>query len=134
MVGGWWNDMKRSAALIPLSRDHLHALDAAMRLRRADEETVEAAIAQLDAFWEPRGRRHFEIEEELLAPALVPDDSGWAAACGRIRSEHQAIREQISILRGTTGTDRVSLSRELGEALNDHVRYEDREAFGMLEE
>jgi len=58
--------VKRSAALTALSRDHHHALQAALALRRADAGDLEAAIAQLQAFWELRGRRHFEIEERLL--------------------------------------------------------------------
>jgi hypothetical protein len=36
--------MKRSLALAPLSGAYQHALDAALRLRRAEQESVNAAI------------------------------------------------------------------------------------------
>ena len=62
--------MKRSAALRPLSHDHQHALDAALRLRRAEPDTLCAAVDHFLEFFEREGRRHFAIEEELLLPAL----------------------------------------------------------------
>src|SRR6185436_16880429 len=69
----WRTTMKRSAALTSLSHDHHHALDVARRLRRAAPEELDAARASLLEFWEPRGRRHFEIEERVLLTAI--DDS-----------------------------------------------------------
>ena len=36
--------MKRSPELAALSRDHHQALEAALRLRRATDETLEAAV------------------------------------------------------------------------------------------
>jgi thiamine biosynthesis lipoprotein ApbE len=55
--------MKRSAALAALSRDHHHALEAARRLRRAGAGDLDPAVAHLQTFWHPPGRRHFEIEQ-----------------------------------------------------------------------
>lgn len=120
--------MKRSAALTPLSRDHHRALEAALRLRRADAVTVDAAIAHFQAFFDPRGRRHFEIEEEHLLPALSEEDEEWAAGVRRVLDDHAAIRAQAAAL----GT--VEEARSLGERLNDHVRFEERVLFVMLEE
>ena len=54
--------MKRSDALAPLSRDHQHALYAALRLRRAHPATVRDAVESFLRFFEEEGRRHFEIE------------------------------------------------------------------------
>ena len=120
--------MKRSAALTPLSRDHHRALDAALRLRRADSDTLDAAIAHFHAFFEREGRKHFAIEEEHLLPALSEEDAEWSAGVRRVRDDHAAIREQAEALAG------VDAARALGERLNDHVRFEERVLFAMLEE
>ena len=53
--------MKRSDALTPLSHDHQHALDVALWLRRADDETAAAAIERFRQFFEREERRHFAI-------------------------------------------------------------------------
>ena len=121
--------MKRSPALVPLSRDHHHALDAARRLRRADDTTVAAASRHFLAFFERDGRRHFAIEEELLLPAL--DDPEWARATERVLADHAAIREAAANL--ATGPVDAETARSVGERLAAHVRFEERVLFELLE-
>ena len=94
--------MKRSAALAPLSRDHQHALDAALRLRRADARTVGEAIERFQRFFATEGRRHFDIEERLLLPALPADDPEWAPGVARVRADHDAIRAAADMLAGAS--------------------------------
>ena len=125
--------MKRSPELAPLSRDHHVALEAALRLRRADDESVAGAVARFAEFWSAAGQRHFQIEESILLPALPPDDPEWREASARIRSEHDAIRAQAQALLATGGAT-PEAARELGETLNAHVRYEERHLFPLLEE
>jgi len=120
--------MKRSPALVALSRDHHHALDTARRLRRAGAGDLDAALAHLRAFWEPEGRRHFEIEEALLLPALPDTDAAWREAATRVRAEHDEIRARVESV-----SDEAS-AHELGRALHDHVRFEERELFALLEQ
>jgi hypothetical protein len=120
--------MKRSDALAPLSRDHHQALETALRLRRATDDTLGAALERLSAFWASVGRRHFEIEEELLLPAL--SDQRWTAMAERVRSEHADIRRRAAALEREAT---VEAARELGERLNAHVRFEERELFAHLE-
>ena len=120
--------MKRSPALVALSRDHHVALDTARRLRRAGDDDLEAALAHLRAFWEPEGRRHFEIEEELLLDALPDTDAQWREAAKRVRAEHDDIRAQVA------SVGDVASAHELGRALHDHVRFEERELFALLEQ
>jgi hypothetical protein len=119
--------VKRSTALTPLSHDHQHALDAALRLRRADEATLDAAIAGFQEFFEREGRRHFAIEEELVLPALPADDPEWAAGVERVRDDHAAIRAAAGALGDAAD------ARALGERLNDHVRFEERTLFPLIE-
>lgn len=126
--------MKRSAALAALSRDHHHALDAALRLRRAGPGDLGAAVAHLQAFWEPRGRRHFEIEEDLILPALPPTDADWREATERVRDEHARIRAAVDALAGGRGGGAaLEAAHGLGQLLHDHVRFEERHLFGLLE-
>ena len=126
--------MKRSAALAALSRDHHHALATALRLRRAEVTDLDEAVAHLQAFWEPRGRRHFEIEERLLLPALPETDTDWRAAAGRVRDEHARIRAAVDGLRaGGRGEASLEAAHGLGRLLRDHVRFEERDLFGVLE-
>ena len=120
--------MKRSAALEPLSHDHQHALDAALWLRRADDASAAAAIARFQEFFEREGRRHFAIEEELVLPALAADDGAWSAGVARVRDDHAAIRAAAETVADAVG------ARALGERLGDHVRFEERTLFPLLEE
>ena len=119
--------MKRTAELAPLSRDHHHALEHALKLRRASEDDVAAVVAAFLAFLVTDGRAHFAQEEQLLAPQ-VPDDR--ADLVRRMQSEHE------EILRGAEALGRrpgVASARELGELLSRHVRFEERELFPLLE-
>jgi hemerythrin-like domain-containing protein len=126
--------MKRSAALAPLSRDHQHALDAALRLRRADDDTVAEAIARFERFFDQEGRRHFTIEEDVLLPAIPVDDPEWAPCIARIRDDHAAIRAAAGALADPPpADDHLSHARTLGERLAAHVRFEERVAFAILE-
>ena len=126
--------MKRSAALAPLSRDHQHALDAALRLRRADPETVIEAIEHFHRFFDREGRRHFAIEEQLLFPALPADDPEWAPCIARVRDDHATIRAYATALADPRDADDpVAGARALGERLAAHVRLEERTVFEILE-
>jgi hemerythrin HHE cation binding domain-containing protein len=122
--------MKRSEALSPLSRDHQRALYAALRLRRAHQATLNGAVEQFLRFFDDEGRRHFEIEEELLLPALPADDGDWSAAVARVREDHEAIRAAAERLRTAPSLERAVAT---GERLNDHVRFEERTLFMILE-
>jgi hypothetical protein len=126
--------MKRSPALAALSRDHHHALEAALRLRRAGPGDLDSAVARLQAFWEPRGRRHFEIEERLILPALPQTDADWRRATERVHDEHARIRGAVDALVAGGDEARVDAAHGLGELLHAHVRFEERELFAMLEE
>lgn len=122
--------MKRAEALQPLSRDHLKSLLAAKRLREATD--VVAAAQDFLAFWESEGRHHFRVEEEVLLP-------GWALHCrvdrvavARMLEEHLAIRR--GALRAVAAEASIEELAELGQLLDDHVRFEERELFPMIEE
>jgi hemerythrin-like domain-containing protein len=122
--------VRRSEALAPLSRDHHQALAAALRLRRADEESVTGAVEHFRQFFETHGRAHFALEEQHLLPALPATDADWSAATERVLVDHAAIRERAAGLASAS----VAQARGLGELLAAHVRFEERVLFAMVEE
>lgn len=123
--------MKRSRALTPLSHDHQHALDAALRLRRAEATTLDDAVAHFLRFFAEEGRRHFEIEEELVLPALPREDPDWSPGVERVLEDHEAIRAAAHEIASGAELDEATA---LGQRLNDHVRFEERVLFPLLEE
>ena len=119
--------MKRSPALVTLGHDHHRALEAALRLRRATDESLGDALDHFREFWSDHAeRRHFEIEEEVLLPALAGDEQ-WDVMAERVRAEHQEIRARAE------NVATADEARALGALLNDHVRFEERELFELLE-
>jgi hypothetical protein len=116
--------VKRSAALTPLSPDHQHALDAALWLRRDGDG---AAVARFREFFAREGSRHFDIEERLVLPALPPEDPDWGPGAARVREDHAAIRAAAAA--ELTQAE----ARALGDRLSDHVRFEERTLFPLLE-
>ncbi len=122
--------MKRHPALQSLSRDHHHALVVAQRLKRAtDSSTSEARVAFLD-YWEPDGREHFRQEEEVLLPALARFTDPDQPVIARILIDHVRIRRLAGEL---TDAESLATLHALGEELEQHVRREERELFGLIE-
>ena len=122
--------MKRSPELAALSRDHHQALEAALRLRRANGETLEAAIGHFLEFWRRHGEQHFTIEERLVLPAVPDEHADWAEATRRVRAEHREIRAAAALLADAPS---VHAARGVGELLTAHVRFEERTLFPLVE-
>jgi len=122
--------MKRAEALQPLSRDHLKSLLAAKRLREATG-AAQAARGFLE-FWQTEGRHHFRVEEEVLLPGWALHSAVDRVAVGRMLEEHLAIRR--GALRAAAGEASLEELQELGRLLDDHVRFEERELFPIIEE
>ena len=120
--------MKRSEALAVLSRDHHQALAVALPLRRATAASLDGALAGFHDYFDGRGERHFDAEEEVLLPVLrgVPDGGALA---DRIVAEH----EQLRRLAADAGSS-TAAAVALGDALHDHVRFEEREVFPLIEQ
>ena len=124
--------MKRDSALRDLSRDHHQALYRAMRMKRATEADRGEVREDVLAFWVEHGRRHFQVEEEILLPAFatVADPSDGAVV--RVLVDHVWIRERMGRLADNElGLDEV---HELGDRLEQHVRHEERVLFPLIED
>jgi hypothetical protein len=120
--------MKRSEALSPLSRDHHQALVAAQRLRRGGEPGELASGFR--AFWDEQGSPHFRIEEEVLLPLWASLGTADPGHVRRIAEEHLEIRRMALELERDPDPE---LLRRLGELLQAHVRFEERELFPAIE-
>lgn len=126
--------MKRDPRLAELSRDHHHALVLARdALAKASSWTTEDGAAlglRFDDELEP----HFQIEEELLLPALTraaptPGAGALAALVARTAGDHGFLREAMIAARRGDGQAAVAFS----ERLTEHVRFEERELFPACE-
>lgn len=127
--------MKRSEALAILSRDHHHALVVAQALRRADQQTAAQARDRFLDFWDAEGRRHFQQEEEHLLPAFAGHGDPRHPLVLQVLSDHVAIRAQASRIAATPpATVSTTDLHELGQALHDHVRLEERRLFPLIEQ
>ncbi len=121
--------MKRSPELTPLSHDHHQALFVALKLKRAEDPAVAAAYLE---FHDGTGGRHFEIEETILLPGwLAADPEADAAAAQRVLGEHLELRTGAVRLR--SGEPSTAELHSLGELLEAHVRFEERELFPIIE-
>jgi hemerythrin-like domain-containing protein len=124
--------MKRDPALTRLSRDHQHGLAVALQLRRATAETGPMAGAAFVAFWEEEGQRHFRAEEEVLLPLATRRVPAAHEAVVRVLVEHVDIRRRAAELARTPLAELDDL-HELGDRLHQHIRYEERVLFPLIE-
>jgi hemerythrin-like domain-containing protein len=121
--------MKRAEALRPLSREHLVALTVAKNLRATADPA--AARAEFLDFWREDGRDHFRVEEEVLLPVWALHAEVEREGVIRMLDEHREIRKEA--LRLQVGEATVEQLRSLGVLLHNHVRFEERELFPLVE-
>lgn len=119
--------MKRSEPLKGLSHEHHHALFIAKRLRDEGEAALEAFLE----FWRTEGRIHFWIEEDVLLPGSGLAGPSEDAEVARLLDDHLDIRRRVEAV--TEGLASAEALSELGQALTDHVRFEERELFPRIE-
>jgi hemerythrin-like domain-containing protein len=128
--------MKRSKALMSLSREHHTALVLAKRAQRLAQgeagealEFMHTLAGRFAAELEP----HFQIEEAGLLAALARlDEHGMpemATLIERTHDDHQALRE----LAGRIRQQDFNSLQSFGELLESHVRFEERELFNAAE-
>lgn len=122
--------MKRSATLKQLSREHHTALVLAKRAQRLSRESAEAAkgfMRQLVETFAIELEPHFRIEEATLLPAL--QNVNESRAVQRTLAEHAELRA----LSERIGKQDYTALHRFGEALEAHVRFEERELFPLAE-
>ena len=131
--------MRRHSALVPLSHHHHCALVAARRARvavgKAPAVRVVAARAFL-TFFEGRAVAHFREEEERLFPLLMGDGAEAPGELVQALVDHARLHALAAGLRSGLAAGEVDAEalRCAGEALEAHVRFEERRLFPLIEQ
>ena len=127
----------RDPSLIPLSHQHQHGLALCVLIDRglvADATEVKAAELheKLAALVEVELLHHFEVEEEVLFPAVrAVIDSPQLV--DELITQHREMEELARRIEQTSGADRVALLQEFGELLSGHIRTEERRLFQEIQ-
>jgi hemerythrin-like domain-containing protein len=121
--------MLRDKNLVPLSRQHQHALALCVRLDRAiqaGEIDVEAWQAEIRQLFESEIAIHFAAEEKELFPpaARFPE---LQSLVDELLAEHVLLRDCFSRA-AERSLDQHEL-KKLGEKLAQHIRKEERQLF-----
>lgn len=122
--------MKRSAALVGLSREHHTALSLAQRARLAasgDAEAVTGMAAQVRASFANELQPHFAEEEAWLLPALAA--AGEKVLVERTLAEHAELVARAALLTKPSPDNLLAFA----DCLTRHVRFEERELFVVAE-
>jgi hemerythrin-like domain-containing protein len=136
LIGG---TVKRHKSLVPLTVDHHHGLVQAHRLIKAAElpaAEASAAAQAFVAFAKEHLVAHFGAEEEHLLPALCAHvDPAKDEQCVRMMAEHEAFWRRLSAVEQALakGPPPPELMIALGQSLDDHIRFEEREFFPRIE-
>lgn len=123
--------MQRSPTLQPLSREHHSALRLAKICKRAafssDGAEVRRACLHAIQIYAGELQAHFLFEEQSLLPPL--NGTPHQALAERTLAEHRQLR---ALLPGLNKNDAGAL-KNFGNCLAEHVRFEERELFPVLE-
>lgn len=127
--------MKRSPELRDLSEQHHYGLVEARNLRHAAEgrKPLDETIAAFLYAWEAEIQPHFRCEEELLLPEFarcVPEDDPLIV---QTLVEHVRLRRAVRELKTADAARRRELAAWLGRALDEHIRFEERQLFPRVE-
>ncbi|MEX2445911.1 MAG: hemerythrin domain-containing protein [Dehalococcoidia bacterium] len=132
--------MKRDTALVRLSEEHHHGLVFSLRIERelptATRAEIDDLYADLLRFWTRGLLPHFRTEGECLLARLIRHVPADHADMRRLEDDHLAITALVVRMRdarGDTELRRESLA-EFGVALRAHIRWEEREFFGLLQD
>jgi len=124
--------MKRSAYLQPLSREHHNALKLAKTCERcadtSDESILNMTCIKAVKLYDDELEAHFRYEENNLLPLLMGTSEQPMAE--RVVHEHKMMQSMLNELR----LNHAHELRRFGEMLAEHVRYEERELFPVLEQ
>jgi hemerythrin-like domain-containing protein len=119
----------RDKNLVPLSRQHQHALALCVRIHRAhlaSPAELRAWQSEIQQHFEQEIRYHFEAEERHLFPAAqqFPD---LRSLVDELLAEHAQLRDYFC--RSRASTLNAPELRSFAETLSLHIRKEERQLF-----
>jgi hemerythrin-like domain-containing protein len=122
--------MQRDPSLIPLSHDHHHALSLCVLTRRSlgadsSPENLAAQAAVIIEKFDTDLRRHFDLEEQILFPALGAFDA-MRELIAELLEEHSRLAGYVDSLRANSD---ARIIEEFCSLLQLHVRKEESRLF-----
>lgn len=126
--------MKRTKQLQPLSRQHHLGLNISCHAKECPDDPEEVAKHwQILSSYLVDMQDHFRIEDNLITTALQPYQSTYlevASALATLEQQHRLLDKL------TTNTDNQITDiqvRQLATVLYNHIRFEERELFPIVE-
>lgn len=119
--------MKRNKNLVPLSREHHYGLLCVWKIREGVKKNIEYWRIKnyINFFWENHLQHHFHTEDIVLPE--VQDNSLTI----QMEKEHRNLEKQIKILNSVRDYNTLL---DFADALNHHIRFEERVVFPYYEE
>ena len=136
--------MKRHPAFTPLSREHHHTLILAQSIKsgapsfRGMAVTDEGKRVEVIQHYKEHLRDHFRKEENILSGCRSLS-AQIDKLIAEIFDEHREVQQKINELiagehSGNETKDIANTLDSLGNLLEKHIRKEERELFGLLQE
>lgn len=126
--------MLRDKSLIPLSRQHQHALALCVRIDRASpipDPDLKAWQAEMGQHFRAEIRIHFEAEEQIVFP-LARGFRQLDLLVEELLLDHEWLRERFAMAEvQTMSSSEVSA---FAQRLSAHIRKEERQLFEQLQE
>jgi Hemerythrin HHE cation binding domain. len=121
--------IKRSQALVSFSKDHHFGLLLVWKIRQGLAKAVnnERISDYILFFFKGDLEKHFKEEEELLFCRLPVED----ALRKKAEEDHQAIYNLVTAI--GSKKDDTNLLNQFANALEKHIRFEERELFNHLQ-
>lgn len=133
--------MKRANQLQPLSRQHHLGLNIARHAKECpdDHTAITKHWSALTAYLSDM-HEHFHIEDTLIANALLPykeTQSEVASVLETLEKQHKSLYEFMAKIKTSTESKDNEVTvvevKQLGTLLYDHIRFEERELFPIVE-
>jgi hemerythrin-like domain-containing protein len=124
--------MLRNKNLVPLSRQHQHALALCVRIERASpiaDADRDAWQAEIEQLCKAEIEIHFAAEEEVIFP-VARALTGLNPLVDELLADHDALRRDLILAqsRAMSADDLLSFARQLSA----HIRKEERQLFERM--
>ena len=132
---------KRHPSLVPLSREHHHALLLAFRIRhglpktRQPHDSPQEQAVDTVRFFRESLTPHFTAEADILFPAVRAMQPQTSPLLDQLLQEHTAMQELVNHIdqQPPAGSQLTELLTSFGTLLERHIRCEERELFPVYE-
>ena len=121
--------MRRVEQLIPYSKEHHHALLLVWKIRQGLSKQIplERIASYVYYFYETNLLQHFMEEERFVFP-LLPDNEPLKI---KALKDHLLLRTLATLIE--QNFDLENNIESFAVALNDHIRFEERELFAYMQ-